>query len=280
MRRALSNFVLRPPPSKSKIVRRKVKSAVPPAFQQERMSELSELIGQVNRGQPGTQGLLFAAAYPELRKRARSRLRDGGRNTLLDTTALVHESYLRFLNRGQLTASDRRAFFAYTSCVMRSVIIDAVREKLAARPGGEIAGATGEKALDLSCLLAEDDRLSRSPSPDDPVHARVRSVAGLRALSLGKASQARALAAAAGKAFTAQLDVSLYFKEPLLRIEQQLQSRRRASLADALRCFNHWLLIGLISTWRQTWDGFHSIPFRRAHGQRSVAASFQRFGCS
>jgi RNA polymerase sigma factor (TIGR02999 family) len=100
------------------------------------MAELSELIHQVNRGTPGAQERLFAAAYGELRKLAHARLRDGGRNTVLDTTALVHESYLKFVNGGQLRADDRRAFFAYASRVMRSVIIDAVRERQAERRGG------------------------------------------------------------------------------------------------------------------------------------------------
>jgi RNA polymerase sigma factor (TIGR02999 family) len=100
------------------------------------MAELSELIHQVNSGIPGAQDRLFAAAYGELRKLAHSRLRDGGRNTVLDTTALVHESYLKFVNGGQLRAEDRRAFFAYASRVMRSVIIDSVRERQAERHGG------------------------------------------------------------------------------------------------------------------------------------------------
>jgi hypothetical protein len=56
---------------------------------------------------------LFAAAYGELHRLAHARLRDGGRNTVLDTTCLVHESYLRFVRAGELRAEDRRAFFAY-----------------------------------------------------------------------------------------------------------------------------------------------------------------------
>ena len=100
------------------------------------MTDLTQLIRQVSAGEAGAQDDLFAAAYPELKKLARARLRDGGRNTVLDTTALVHESYLKFVNGGQLRAEDRRAFFAYASSVMRSVIIDAVRERQAERHGG------------------------------------------------------------------------------------------------------------------------------------------------
>ena len=103
---------------------------------------LGELIGQVQRGEDGARDRLFAAAYGELRKLAHARLFHGGRNTYLDTTALVHESYLRFLNGGQLGSNDRRAFLGYASMVMRSVIIDAVRERQAERRGGGLAHLT------------------------------------------------------------------------------------------------------------------------------------------
>lgn len=106
------------------------------------MEDLGELIHQVHAGESGAREKLFAAAYDELKKLARARLRDGGRSTYLDTTALVHESYLRFLNGGALRSEDRRAFFAYASQVMRSVIVDAVRERQAERRGGDLTELT------------------------------------------------------------------------------------------------------------------------------------------
>jgi RNA polymerase sigma factor (TIGR02999 family) len=54
----------------------------------------------------------------------------------LDTTCLVHEAYLRFVHAGDLRAEDRRAFFAYASQVMRSVIVNSVRERIAQKRGG------------------------------------------------------------------------------------------------------------------------------------------------
>lgn len=102
------------------------------------MDDISDLIARTNAGEPGARDKLFASAYSELRKLARSRLHGGGRNTVLDTTSLVHETYLRFLNSGQLRSDDRRAFFAYASRVMRSVIIDSVRERQAERRGGDL----------------------------------------------------------------------------------------------------------------------------------------------
>ena len=100
------------------------------------MTQITQLIGQVHEGDAAARDALFAAAYADLKPLARARLRDGGRNTVLDTTALVHESYLKFLNGGELRAEDRKAFFAYASSIMRSVIIDSVRERQAERHGG------------------------------------------------------------------------------------------------------------------------------------------------
>ena len=107
-----------------------------------RPTQLTQLIQQVATGSAAARDELFAAAYPELRKLARSRLRDGGRNTYLATTALVHESYLRFLSAHELRIQDQRAFFAYASRVMRSVIIDSVREHQAQRRGGDLQRLT------------------------------------------------------------------------------------------------------------------------------------------
>ena len=123
------------------------------------MDELNDLITRVNAGELGAQEQLFSLAYGELRKLARSRLRDGGRNTYLDTTALVHESYLRFLKSNQLRAEDRRAFFAYASRIMRSVIIDAVRERQAQRRGGEFQRLTLDTHLGDGIPSGEDEIL-------------------------------------------------------------------------------------------------------------------------
>ena len=106
------------------------------------MATITLLLERVREGDTTARDELFATAYDELRRLARARLRDGGRNTVLDTTALVHESYVRFVHGGEIRAEDRRAFFAYASKVMRSVIVDTVRERLAERRGGECVHLT------------------------------------------------------------------------------------------------------------------------------------------
>jgi RNA polymerase sigma factor (TIGR02999 family) len=113
------------------------------------MGEITRLLRSAATGDAGARDALFAVAYPGLEKLARSRLRDGGRNTLLDTRGLVHESYLRYVHGGALRAEDRRAFFAFASQVMRSVIVTSARERAAEKRG------SGRRPLTLTTQVAE-----------------------------------------------------------------------------------------------------------------------------
>ena len=81
------------------------------------MSErLTVLLSRVTDGDRAARDALFAAAYQELRRLAHSRLHGGGRNTVLDTTALVHESYLRLVQTGR---ADVRRIGGRSSATLR-----------------------------------------------------------------------------------------------------------------------------------------------------------------
>jgi RNA polymerase sigma factor (TIGR02999 family) len=122
------------------------------------MTDLTQLLHQIQAGDASARDALFAATYPALEKLARARLRDGGRNTLLDTRGVVHESYLRYVQGGALRAEDRRAFFAFVSQVMRSVIVSSARERAAEKRG------SGQRPLTLSTQVAE-----RLPQGEDEI---------------------------------------------------------------------------------------------------------------
>ena len=118
---------------------------------------------------------LFELLYHELRRLARSRLASGGRNVLLDTTALVHESFLRLQGAGKVNLVDRNHFMAYAATAMRSVIVDYVRQRAAEKRGGDVdhvtldtgvaesIGATDQEIVDvheaLEALGKVDQRL-------------------------------------------------------------------------------------------------------------------------
>ena len=88
--------------------------------------------------EPGAESAFFQSAYGELRQLAHARLYRSGRISDLDTTLLVHESYFRLAGAREFRGETRRAFFAYASQVMRSVIVDLVRNRKAACRGGDV----------------------------------------------------------------------------------------------------------------------------------------------
>ena len=89
---------------------------------------LSLLLERARTGAPGALASVFENAYPQLCVLASARLRGRGQGGSLETTALVHETFLRFARRGELQAEDRAHFFKYAGRVMRSVIVDGCAE--------------------------------------------------------------------------------------------------------------------------------------------------------
>jgi RNA polymerase sigma factor (TIGR02999 family) len=146
------------------------------------MNQLTELLGRIQSGDAGARDTLYAAAYADLHRMARARLRDGGRDAILDTTCLVHESYLRFMQAGELRAEDRRAFFAYASQVMRSVIVNSVRDRIAQKRGGDLQPLTLSNAVAAGIASDEDTILKVHEALEDLEKAdpRLAQVAQMR----------------------------------------------------------------------------------------------------
>ncbi len=124
------------------------------------MSEITELLRHVNAGDPVARDALFSALYDELRKLARSRLRQSETITVLNTTSLVHESYLRYLNARELDFADRGKFFAYAATVMRSIVIDEVRKRRTERRGGDVERVPLDTSA-IDSLAADDEQVIR-----------------------------------------------------------------------------------------------------------------------
>jgi RNA polymerase sigma factor (TIGR02999 family) len=108
---------------------------------------LTELIRRAGEGDATALNELFAIAYEDLRRMAHHRLRTSTRGTVLGTTALVHESYFRFVNAGRLRIEDRAHFFRYASRVMRSVVVDLARARASERRGGGVSPVTLNTAI-------------------------------------------------------------------------------------------------------------------------------------
>jgi len=150
------------------------------------MADITELLNAVRSGEPLASQQLYQQVYADLKRMARARLHGNAVGAELDTTALVHESLLRLLDGGELQATDRRAFFGYVGRVMRSVLIDHVRECQAQKRGGGAQRVTLADGLEIERvnheqLLALDSALSvlERIAPDFHELIELRYFAGL-----------------------------------------------------------------------------------------------------
>jgi RNA polymerase sigma factor (TIGR02999 family) len=123
------------------------------------------LLANAGDGDQKAVDLLFEAVYVELRRVARNYLRDERSDHTLQTTALVHEAYLRLVGGQQITWETRAQFFSIAAQVMRHVLVDHARRYSADKRGRRMAKLSLDEAIDLAAerdidLLALDDALN------------------------------------------------------------------------------------------------------------------------
>ena len=117
---------------------------------------------------------LTPLVYAELHRMARRHMRTERENTL-QTTALVHEAYLRLVDAKGFACQDRTHFFALSAQIMRRILVDAARTRVSAKRGGdappldhfegfnldEIAGSASQKSAEVLALDQALDDLAR-----------------------------------------------------------------------------------------------------------------------
>ena len=102
---------------------------------------------------------LWSDLYPDLKALAKARLRHSGHMTLLDTTGLVNEAYVRVAGAAALREEAPGQFLAYAARTMRSVVIDLVRERQALRRGGDLRQVKLDTAVIETAAADEDEPL-------------------------------------------------------------------------------------------------------------------------
>lgn len=142
----------------------------------ESSGQIIQLLEQYSAGDESVVDRLIPLVYPDLRRIAHRRLRSEPADLTLNTTALVHETYLNLVDQTSCDWSDRAHFFAVAARLMRRVLIDYARKKKAEKRGGgtvrvtlqEEMAATDPRfgdllALDeaLEALAAHDERMGR-----------------------------------------------------------------------------------------------------------------------
>lgn len=106
-------------------------------------SYTTELLLSPSAGTAETLDRLLPVVYHELREIARRQLRREHAALTLDTTALVHEAYLKLVDQTKVTRKGRAYFFAAAARSMRQILVDYARRRSAAKRGG------GRRPLDL-----------------------------------------------------------------------------------------------------------------------------------
>jgi RNA polymerase sigma factor (TIGR02999 family) len=125
-------------------------------------SDISGLLKRWSAGDARARDALIPLVYNRLRELAHQRLRGAPTETSLNTTALVHEAYIRLVDAPRVDLRDRAHFLALASEVMRNLLVDRARARTAAKRGG------GQTHCDLDeSLWVSDETLDHVTDLDD-----------------------------------------------------------------------------------------------------------------
>src|SRR5437764_4915045 len=140
-------------------------------------SETTQLLRAWAAGDEKALDQLTPRVYQELRRLAGRLMRLERPGKTIQTTALVHEAYLKLIDINNVEWQHRAHFFAISAQVMRHILLDRARRSRAAKRGGEAARIVLEEATDVGAvrareLIALDDALS-AMAKVDPRKTRV-----------------------------------------------------------------------------------------------------------
>jgi len=130
----------------------------------ESSGDITALLGQWQGGSQSALDQLTPLVYRELRRLAQSYLRRERPGHTLQGTALVHEAYLRLVDQRQVQWRDRSHFFALSAELIRRILVDHARSKMAEKRGGDQVKLSLEEGMDAPVpgdldLIALDDAL-------------------------------------------------------------------------------------------------------------------------
>jgi len=129
-------------------------------------SEITQLLTSWSAGDEESFDRLIELVYDDLRHIAHRHLNVGARDTVVDTTVLVHEAYVKLAGADGAEWAGRAQFFAFCSKAMRRILIDFARRKNAEKRGGAhirvpLRDDSATIDSDIAELLAIEDALQR-----------------------------------------------------------------------------------------------------------------------
>jgi RNA polymerase sigma-70 factor, ECF subfamily len=157
-------------------------------------ADVTRLLVQWRAGDAGAMDRLLPLVYAELRRTAHRYMRDERPNHPLQTTALVHEAYLRLVDVNRMDWQGRTQFFAVSARMMRRVLVEEARKRDAGKRGADASHVAfdeafipaPEKGVDL---LALDEVLERLEALD-PRKVRVIELRWFAGLSVQETAEA------------------------------------------------------------------------------------------
>ena len=117
------------------------------------MSDVTQILSQIEEGDPSAADQLLPLVYEELRKLAAQKMAQENPGQTLQATALVHEAYMRLVDVEKAQHWDSRGhFFAAAAEAMRRILVDIARRKQRPKHGGDL------ESVDLTASLAASDQ--------------------------------------------------------------------------------------------------------------------------
>jgi RNA polymerase sigma-70 factor (ECF subfamily) len=147
--------------------------------------QITQLLKEWGEGNQAALDKLMPLVYEELRRQASRYLRNERQGHTLQTTALIHEAYLKLLGNERIEWQNRSHFFAIASTAMRRILVDHARERHREKRGGNAENLPLDEAFQISSneksvdLIALDEALNRLAKLD----ARQAKIVELRYFS-------------------------------------------------------------------------------------------------
>lgn len=117
---------------------------------------ITQFLQKWSNGDEASLDALIPLVYEELRRLAHRALRRNSSDEGVQTTALVHEAYVRLVNVKQVEWQDRVHFFAVSANLMRNILVDFARNRLSQKRGGALTHVELDDALNFSPNKSED----------------------------------------------------------------------------------------------------------------------------
>lgn len=157
---------------------------------------ITKLLREWSDGNREALDELMPLVYHELHKQAARYLRNERKNNTIQTTALIHEAYIRLIDQPGIQWQSRTQFFAFAAKVMRHILVDRARAKHRGKRGGgeAVKVALDEATLVLGAeqkidLMALDEALNRLAKIDEQ-QVRIVELRYFSGLSLEETAEA------------------------------------------------------------------------------------------